>query len=162
MRLRPHVWLLRAFLVIFAVLAPQLSRANFYDESCQTIRLHGEVQRPSEFKEGRPIELTLAYQMNFQNHPAYLKINLPLGQSQFQINIVGFRKREAGDIYIPMMFWYPRSVKFHYYVKSADASWISETHQTTYTPVLTRVEEEGVCQPDVSLDPLLLKKNGGS
>lgn len=150
-----------AAFVMAAVGAPRLCRANFYEESCQTIRLHGEVQKPAEYKDDRPLELTLAYQMNFQKQPAYLKINLPLGQNQFQINIVGFRKREPGDIYIPMMFWYPRSVKFQYYVKTADASWISETHQTTYSPVITRVEEEGVCQPDVSLDPLSLKKRGG-
>ncbi len=148
-------------LCLAAALASSSARGNFYEESCQTIRLHGQVQAPPEYKSERPLELTLAYQMNFQKHPAYLKINLPLGQKDFQITFVGFRKREPTDIYIPMMFWYPRAVKFQYYVKAAEGGWISETHQTTYTPALSRVEEVGVCVPDVYLDPLVVKKGGG-
>lgn len=148
--------------VNLAAIAPSADAlANFYEASCQTIRLHGQVQAPPEYKSDRPLELTLAYQMNFQTHPAYLKINLPLGQKDFQITFAGYRKREPGEIYIPMMFWYPRAVKFQYYAKSAEGGWMSETHTTTYTPALSRVEEEGTCVPDVYLDPLVVKKNGG-
>lgn len=157
--------LLKASLAIALSLAAALAsfpaRGNFYEESCQTIRLHGQVQVPPDYKSERPLELTLAYQMNFQKHPAYLKINLPLGQKDFQITFAGFRKREPTDIYIPMMFWYPRAVKFQYYVKASEGGWISETHQTTYTPALSRVEEVGVCVPDVYLDPLVVKKGRG-
>lgn len=144
-------------LFLAALFAAPGARGNFYEESCQTIRLHGQVQVPPEYKSKRPLELTLAYQMNFQKHPAYLKINLPLGQKDFQITFAGFRKREPTDIYIPMMFWYPRAVKFQYYVKAAEGGWISETRQTTYTPALSRVEEVGACVPDVYLDPLSLR-----
>lgn len=139
-------------------LAPLQGRANFYEESCQTIRLHGTIETPEGYPSKRPLELTLAYQLNFQQHPVYLKINLPVGAKEFQLQIVGYRERGPGDLFIPMMFWYPRSVKFQYYVKSPDGRWLSPTKSSTYVPALTRVEEEGECQPDLYLETLALKK----
>jgi len=139
-------------------LLPAAAKANFYNETCQTIRLHGRIELPAGYPEKRPLELTLAYQLNFQQHPTYLKVNLPLGATEYNLNIVGYRQRSEGDLYIPMMFWYPRSVKFQYYVKSRLGTWISPTKTTTYFPAVTKVEEEGDCQPDLYFETLALNK----
>lgn len=151
------IWMLVAGIFLFG-LPPVLSHANFYEESCQTIHLHGSVANPEVVTKGKFLELTLAYQLNFQKHPEYLRINLPLGKKEFEIKIVGYRKREEGDIYIPTMFLYPRSVRFQYYVKSFGGAWVSPMRATTYLPAITRVEESGECQPDLVLDPLMLER----
>ncbi|MCE9625727.1 MAG: hypothetical protein K8R69_09825 [Deltaproteobacteria bacterium] len=154
------IWVLWAGIFLLG-LPPALARANFYEESCQTIRLHGSVENPEVVTKGKYIELTLAYQLNFQKHPDYLRINLPLGKKEFEIKIVGYRQREEGDIYIPTMFLYPRSVRFQYYVKSFGGVWVSAMKSTTYLPAVTRVEESGECQPDLVLDPLKLERRQG-
>ncbi len=137
---------------------PAQARANFYEESCQTIRLHGKIEVPAEFPAKQQVQLTLAYQLNFEHHPTYFKINLPLGAKEYTMNFVGYRPRSEGDFFVPVMFLYPRAVKFQYYIKSRNGAWISPTKTSTYLPAATKVEDNAECQPDLELESLALNK----
>ncbi|HEX5033661.1 MAG TPA: hypothetical protein VFW62_04220 [bacterium] len=131
-------------------------KADFYDEACQTIVLNGRVELPPDFPKEEPLQLTLSFQLNFQKSPSYLLINLPTGQTEYKVTIVGFRKQEAGAHEIPQIFLYPRPVTFRYYVESRDRRWKSKTHQNTWQPAVAKPEESAECTPDFYLDPLKL------
>ena len=150
-------WLAAIFgLAIFTWGAMTASRADFYDEACQTILLKGKVELPPDFPKEEPLQLTLSYQLNFQKAPSYLLINLPTGASEYAVAIVGYRKKDPAAIEIPAIFWYPRPVTFRYYVESRDRRWKSKTHQNTWQPAVAKPEESAECTPEFYLDPLKL------
>jgi hypothetical protein len=145
-------------LLLLAWISP--ARADFYDEACQTILLKGKIELPAEFPKEEPLQLTLSYQMNFQQAPSYLVINLPTGAAEFEVPIVGYRKKDPKAYEIPPIFWYPRPVTFRYYVESRDRRWKSVTHQNVWRSAATKVEEAVVCQPEFYLDPLKVVLKG--
>ncbi|HKY62082.1 MAG TPA: hypothetical protein VJR29_01555 [bacterium] len=133
-------------------------RADFYDEACQTIALQGKVELPPDFPKEEPLQLTLSFQLNYQKAPSYLLVNLPTGQAEYKVTIVGYRKKDPGAHEIPQIFLYPRPVIFRYYVESRDGRWKSKTHQSTWQPAVAKPEDVAECQPDFYLDALKLAK----
>ncbi|HCU24808.1 MAG TPA: hypothetical protein DF383_07310 [Deltaproteobacteria bacterium] len=138
-------------------LMPARLKADFYSNDCQTIRLHGRIENAETLPKDQAVQVTLSYQLSFQAHPSYILINVPLGQSEFEIIFAGYRPPLPEQIHVPLMFIYPREVKFHYYAKTADGKRRSETRQTTFVPASFKIEEDVDCRPDLDLDPLKLR-----
>ncbi len=153
--------------------------AQFTEASCRSINLNGKFEPPPEGRVKLPLELTMTYQMNYQQAPALLVVNYPLKGTDFVIRLtaappfpsnrelilklakeVHAETRSAVDeattelsFYAPPMFIYPREIVFRHYFKSADGKRVSDLVETAYFHDKKMINDESQCESTLTLAP---------